>query len=85
MNDTTKWVYFTLDLIPTKRKTSMWHVVSTKGNIFLGSIKYFTKWRTYVFEPGIATLFNADCLSEIWAFIRLENDKRKKELLRKKK
>ena len=72
----TKWLTFTEFRFPNK-KTQIWHVASIKG-IFLGEIKWFSRWRCYAFFPQKETIFNSVCLNDIRNFIdNLMKDRKK--------
>lgn len=50
-------------------KTRVWTVESKQHGSVLGLIRWFGRWRQYVFEPGHETLFNVGCLSDIEKFL----------------
>lgn len=56
-----------------QRKTNIYEVLE-KGNIrsILGQIKWFGRWRKYVFEPTEKTVYEETCLREIALFIQQE-------------
>lgn len=62
-----KWISFQEDT-PPAWKTKYWRVVATKGNTFLGGIKWWGGWRRYCFFPEQATIFEQDCLRDIANF-----------------
>lgn len=70
-----RWIYF--ELAHKGEKTCKWHVVSRKNDAVLGEIKWFGRWRQYVFFPVIGTIFNPDCMDHISEFIRTEMATRK--------
>jgi hypothetical protein len=54
-------------------KTRTFHVTSTKGGTWLGSVAYYNQWRKYVFMPSPNDLvFDAQCLREIAEFCATE-------------
>lgn len=57
--------------------TSIFQVLSKKGNCLLGEIRWFAPWRRYVFEPVQNTTFDAQCLGEIQKFLQDEMERRK--------
>ena len=64
---TTKWLTFgKLDM--PGRKTEVWQVISVHG-VFLGDIKWFGRWRQYAFFPVNETIFNKECLKDIYTFV----------------
>lgn len=63
--------YLTFTEIPNPgRKTAIVKVTSTSKKIELGTIKWYGKWRQYVFYPEPETLFNAKCLMDITTIVR---------------
>lgn len=70
-----KWITFTL--LESKTKTSVWGIVSKEGNVSLGQIKWFARWRKYSFFPAMGTVFEKTCLNEITQFMeKLMNDRK---------
>lgn len=65
----------------TGTKTKTWRVAC--GIHPLGVVRYFTHWRKYVFETSGA-IFDESCLDQIIYFLRIENEKRKEELRKRK-
>jgi hypothetical protein len=51
-------------------KTSIWHVYSKDGQLVLGHIKWFGRWRKYAFYPAVQTIYEEVCLNEIAEFIK---------------
>jgi pilus assembly protein Flp/PilA len=49
----------------TKIKTRRFTVWSAKHHDALGGIRWYGRWRQYVFEPALGTTFNNDCLWSI--------------------
>lgn len=62
------------------RKTRIWSVVNREGQVPLGEVRFWPKWRKYVFFPVQETLFDSYCLTVIANFLREQTD-----LWRKKK
>ncbi len=50
-------------------KTEMWAVISKRGGHFLGSLRWYARWRRYAFYPADNTVYSAGCLRDIGAFI----------------
>lgn len=50
-------------------KTKVWTVESKNQGSVLGLVRWFGRWRQYVFEPSTGTLFNNGCLSDIETFL----------------
>jgi hypothetical protein len=64
-----------------KRTTSIHVVHNVSNDDVLGTIKWRSGWRRYVFYPNSHTVFDAACLQEIVVFITnlmLERDPAKK-------
>jgi hypothetical protein len=61
----TRLVFAPVAVVKTA-KTKCWHVSSFGTG--LGYIKWFTRWRRYVFYPLPDTLYDASCLREIAEF-----------------
>jgi hypothetical protein len=55
-----------------ERKTDRWFVYSTRGGA-LGRVEWFGRWRQYAFKPGLATSFNAACLTDLASFLERIN------------
>jgi hypothetical protein len=49
-------------------KTSI-HSVEANSGGHLGEIKWFGRWRQYVFYPAFGTVYSAGCLEDIRDFI----------------
>lgn len=54
-------------------KTEIFSVVS--GDLELGRIAFFGRWRKYCFYPNINTLYDHWCLTEIATFCKTETNK----------
>lgn len=50
-------------------KTGVWDVIAKEDGIVLGQVKWFARWRKYVFHPGYNTVYELDCLSDISLFL----------------
>lgn len=74
-----KWINFIEQ--PAKGTTKIFKVIAKEGEIDLGTIKWFSKWRCYSFYPEPGTVFEKDCLSDITNFVKdlMENRKKIKE------
>ena len=62
--------------VPSSLKTRVVNV-ATAMNPSLGQIKWHTHWRRYVFFPGMYTLFDVSCLTEIVKQIEVMMEARK--------
>lgn len=52
------------------RVTAIVNVTNTAKGIYLGQIRWYAKWRAYVFYPANGMLFNAKCLADILSIVR---------------
>lgn len=52
-------------------KTWIYEVISKRGTMGLGEVKWFPRWRQYAFFPFSETTFSLGCLSDISKFIQL--------------
>jgi len=65
----TEWLTFG-KLETPEIKTDIWQVISVKG-VFLGDIKWFSRWRQYAFFPEEETIYNQQYLNGISSFINM--------------
>ena len=72
-----KTKYLDFRFVEQLPKTKVWEVCSNVSYIRLGLIKWFGKWRQYAFFPEQGTVFNHQCLEDIYEFIKYENEIRK--------
>lgn len=64
----TTWLEFT-EYPNEGRKTRIWRVVGRgQGRPPLGWVRWFGRWRQYVFFPDAETVYNHGCLSVLAAF-----------------
>lgn len=70
-----KWIRF--EETKPKPKTKVWNVIATDGDILLGVISWFGRWRTYAFFPEPQTVFERTCLRDISDFIDEQNARQK--------
>ena len=64
---TTKYLNITMS--GSTGKTYRYEVRSKAGDYLLGTIKWFGRWRAYVFYPSYETVFDAKCLTDITQFM----------------
>lgn len=76
----TKWVAFEEGKPTPSGKTKRFTVWSVAGEDYLGAIKWHAAWRQYCFFPGSNTIWNTECLDDVTAFVRSENQKHKQAL-----
>lgn len=60
-------------------KTTIWEVLATVDDAFLGAIKWSTGWRRYIFEPDDGCRFDATCLRTIQKFLVMLMNRRKEK------
>lgn len=77
--------YLSVSLLPRGRgrKTDRWevfnHVQDPKcDDDPLADINWYPRWRQYVFDPHLGTVWNGRCLIDIAEFLKAEMEKRKK-------
>lgn len=58
-------------------KTNQYDVHAKADNFKLGEIKWFSRWRKYVFEPASQTAYEATCLRDISQFLEEETAARR--------
>lgn len=55
------------------RKTNIYEVTTLDGvKVLLGTIKWYGRWRKYVFQPEQETIYEETCLRDIAQFIEDE-------------
>ena len=54
-------------------KTRVIAVHAVRGDLLLGTIKWFGRWRQYTFWPEPETIFNRECLHHITGLITFLN------------
>ena len=64
-----------------KPKTRVWTVLAVDGNVPLGEVKWFGRWRGYAFFPGPELVFERTCLRDIADFIEKQNADHRASLL----
>lgn len=62
-----KWITFVQQ--PSTGKTSIFKVIAKQGNIDLGTIKWFSRFRKYSFFPEAGTIYENDCLKDLSRFL----------------
>lgn len=74
---TCKWIEFFYEGKTVSGKTDLWSVLTIEDRIFVGVIRWWGKWRKYVFVPQPNTLFEQVCLRDIADFCeRVTREKR---------
>jgi hypothetical protein len=62
-----------------RQKTKMVGVVNIHHDEEIGEIKWFGRWRQYCFYPSSNTIWNTECLKEIYDIIKdLMNERKGK-------
>ena len=64
-----KHIYFRYDGDSASGKTYLFSVVANDGEVELGRVAWYGKWRKYCFWPLADTLYEQDCLRAIASFI----------------
>lgn len=72
-----RWIHF--NEVRDTGKTKTWEVRSIQGNFLLGHVSWHGPWRQYTFTPNIldVTIWNAECLNDLAAFMKEQMDVRK--------
>jgi hypothetical protein len=65
-----KWTTATYVGTSPSGKTDLWEIQSAANGEFLGMIRWYGRWRQYVFHPAKQTIWNPDCLDEVSTFCR---------------
>ena len=74
-----KWLDFGPPVPSQSGKTLIWVINAKEDGAFLGSIKWFGRWRRYVFHPAAESVFEQDCLRDIATFCEQRtNDHRRR-------
>ena len=69
MEDTVEYDFIKFSKHEFTGKTYAYDVVAKDGNVYLGEVKWFSKWRTYAFFPEVDTVYERRCLTHITKFI----------------
>lgn len=74
-----KWISFRLKERKTGAKTDVWDVWSLKlPPAYLGTVKWFSRWRKYAFFAARDRIFEQDCLRDLAEFVESETEKHRK-------
>ena len=79
MNEPVEYKYFSVNPLPKKpgRKTQEYAIVNKSQGVRLAVIKWYGAWRQYcIFFEG-ETIWNAGCLTDIQAFLKLLKEERR--------
>lgn len=71
------WIRF--EVAGSKPKTTVWNVVAKQGDVILGQIAWFARWRGYAFFPKPDMVFETTCLIDITRFIGQQNSEQRKK------
>lgn len=63
-----KWIYARESSQPPERKTKRWAIVANDGEVELGEVAWFGKWRCYAYFPLNETIYEKKCLRDIANF-----------------
>ena len=72
-----QWVYARECAQPPERATQRWTIVTTDGEIDLGEVKWFGKWRCYAYFPLNDSVYEKQCLRDIAAFCETKTNKQR--------
>lgn len=65
------------------RRTDRWevfnHTQDPEGDDPLAEISWYSRWRQYVFDPNLGTVWNSRCLIAVAEFLDAEMKKRRTE------
>jgi len=56
-----------------KAKTDTWECLTNKGNLPLGGVFWYTRWRKYCFSIEYGAVFDENCLANIVDFLKQLN------------
>lgn len=71
--------YLVFRRVETSKQTRHWAVQSTSGSR-LGAVKFFPRWRCFVFEPLDDCVFNAGCMTDLATFCDAATDQWRQEV-----
>jgi hypothetical protein len=60
-----EYLRFENSILHTSRKTRVLNVISISSKKQLGQIRWYARWRQYVFHPNALTIWNSNCLDQI--------------------
>ena len=63
-----KWIYAREIPQAPEQVTKRWAIVATDGEVELGEVKWWGKWRCYAYFPLNNTLYEKQCLRDIANF-----------------
>lgn len=72
-----KYVVFMPIDAPDGYKTKIWSVLTRDGGLFIGEIRWYSRWRQYAFMPDYKTVYEKQCLRDIALFCETETAKHK--------
>ena len=66
-----QYEYIAIERISSSKsgKTHLYHVTNRRFGTTLGHIRWFARWRQYVYEPSSHTVYSAGCMRDIIDFI----------------
>ena len=62
-----KYIHFEPSL---SRVPNIWHILTNREDDFLGRIVWYDRWRQYVLDSELGSIFSRDCLTDIIDFIK---------------
>jgi len=72
-----KWIRF--EESKPNPKTKVWNVLALDGDVILGRVSWFGRWRKYCFFPSPECVFEQDCLRDIALFIEDQTKAQRKK------
>jgi hypothetical protein len=63
-----KHIYARESSQPPERVTKRWAIVANDGEVELGEVKWFGRWRCYAYFPLNETIYEKQCLRDIAQF-----------------
>ncbi len=67
---TTQYKYIQFELVKQKPKTLVYDILNSQSLDKIGTIKWYTNWRQYVFFPVDECIFSIGCLNDIIDFTK---------------
>lgn len=69
MEEEKTMTHIEFEIIERKKKTNVYSVSSKYDQSLLGTVFWYGRWRQYVFQPILDTLWNEKCILEVYRFI----------------
>ena len=72
-----RWITFDLAGKSRSGKTRIWYVRTRDNLTVIGMIRWYGRWRRYVYEPAPHTVYEQECLRDIASFIEERTSEQK--------